>query len=187
MGETPVQFQPPAFCSVDPAVDIQCEFGFMLEYAHTHYPLVPYHQLLTGSEELDDVHSEIDVRKRRYNEVGVGLNAFVTQAPIESQPTTKHGIDWTRPIELNVPTAVAVELGLATVNSTGYLASILFAMGDKFIYGFDENTNPMTFEVLNVKMGDRIMNTEIPAYIKLEAQVFRKDSAEEVDFDLDPE
>lgn len=185
MGE-PVQFQPPAFCSVDPAVDIQCEFGFMLEYAQTHFPLVPYHRLLTASEELDDVHSEIDVRKRRYDEIGVGLHAFVTQAPIESQPTTKHGIDWTRPIELNVPTAVAVEMDLAEVTSQGYLTSILFAQGDKFVYGFDETHKPMTFEVLNVRQGERIMNTEIPAYIKLESQVFREDSADVVDYDLDP-
>jgi len=159
----------------------------MLEYAKTHFPLVPYHRLLTGSEELDAVHSEIDVRKRRYDDAGVGLNAFVTQAPIEDQPTTKHGIDWTRPIELNVPTAVAVELDLAEVNAQGYLTSWLFAMGDKFVYGFDENHRPMTFEVMNVVKGDRIMNTEMPAYIQLKAQVFREDSADAVDFDLDPE
>ena len=185
MGE--VSFEPPAFCSVDPAVDVDCEFKFMLEYAETHFPQVPYWQLETGSEEVDAVHGEIDLRKRRYADQALALHAFVTQAPIENQPTKLHGIDWERPIELNVPTAVAVKVGLATVGPENFLTSLLFRMGDKFGYGYDERKNLMMFEVLNVRMGDRIMNTEIPAYIKLEAKVFREDSADVVEFDLDPE
>jgi hypothetical protein len=35
-------------------------------------------------------------------------------------------------------------------------------------------------------MGDRIMNTEIPAYILLDAKVLREDSAEEIPWDQDP-
>lgn len=157
----------------------------MKEYAQSHFPTVPYWKLTTNPDQLDDVHSEIDVRKRQYSDP-LTLNAFVTQAPIEEQPTKVHGIDWERPIELNIPTLVAVEAGLLTLREDRYIGSVVARMGDKFGYGYDQYHNLMVFEVLNVRFGDRIFNTEIPVYLKLEASIFRQDSADVVTFDMDP-
>jgi hypothetical protein len=184
MGEL---FQPPAFCSVRPEKDVVCEFNFQKEYAETHYPTVPYWRLLTDSEELDSVHSEIDFRKRKYAEAPDTINAFVTQAPIEGQPSTLHGIDWTRDIVLNAPISHLVAKNLATIRNDIYLSELRVRMGDKFGYGYDENHELREYEVTNVRLGDRIMNTEIPAYILLDAKVLRKDSADEIPWDQDPE
>jgi len=164
----------------EPAVDIVQDFEYLKEYAYSHYPKVPYKINQTPVEDLDDVHTEIALRYRTYSDPVI-LYGFVTQASGIQQPTTKGAIDWDREITLNVPVYVLEDLGWVTLDSDSDILNVELGMGDLFrFHEFD-------FEVLNAKRSDeRYHNTDIPMYWKMDAKRLRPDSAQEVDWDMDP-
>lgn len=165
----------------EPTADIACELEYTREYANQHYPGVPYRRLITDLDELEDVHREIGVGKRRYADA-ILVRGFVTQAGDIEQPTTRRGIDWERDIVLNVPTVILSDLGLATLNPTTFdVEAVLVNQGDQFRF------HNMDFEVLNAKISkDRYQCTDIPVYYLLQAKVFRQDSADALTWDMDP-
>jgi len=165
----------------EPGVDIIQDFEYLNEYARSHFPKVPYKINQTPIEELDDVHTEIALRYRTYSDAVI-LYAFVTQASGIQQPTTKGVIDWDREIALNVPIYVLEDLGWVTLDSDSDMLNVELGMGDLFrFHEFD-------FEVLNAKRSDeRYHNTDIPMYWKMDAKRLRPDSAQEVDWDMDPQ
>jgi hypothetical protein len=165
----------------EPEKDIVQDFEYLKEYAEQHYPKVPYRINETPIEDLDDVHTEIALRYRTFSEPVI-LRGFVTQAGKHDQPTTKGAIDWEREIILHVPVYVLEDLGWVTLGPDSDTLHVNLGMGD--IFRFHE----YDFEVLNAQRSDeRYHNTDIPMYWDMTAKRLRPDSAEVIDWDMDPE
>ncbi len=164
----------------EPEVDILQDFEYLREYARDHFPPVWYRRLITTPQELDDVHKEIALTKRRYEEARQ-LHGFVTQAPAHGQRTTKGAIDWEREIMLNIPTVLLEDEEWATLDSRSDMTAVLVGMGDQFKF------HQYYFEVLNAKPGnERYHNTDIPIYWLMQAKRLRPEALEVVTWDMDP-
>jgi hypothetical protein len=165
----------------EPEVDIVQDFEYLKEYARSHYPKVPYRINQTPTEDLDDTHSEIALRYRTWSDPVI-LYAFVTQAPTHEQPTVKGAIDWEREIVLNVPVYILEDLGWVTLGADSDILNVNLGMGDQFRF------HEWDFEVLNAQRSDeRYHNTDIPMYWLMQSRRLRPDSADSVDWDMDPE
>ena len=165
----------------EPEVDIVQDFEYLKEYARSHYPKVPYRINQTPVGDLEDVHTEIALRFRTFSDAVI-LYGFVTQSPKAERPTTKGAIDWERPITLNVPVYILEDLGWVTLGADSDILHVNLGQGDVFRF------HEWDFEVMNAQRSqERYHNTDIPMYWEMNAKRLRPDSAEAVDWDMDPE